>query len=338
MLRSTFCLVALTAVGITNGQLTPEQPASLPQHLLEVNAQWTTMQPNISKDKTTVRFNSEAERIAAHLHRVQEHLSTHIPTEISPAARSHRQSLMRSLDNYADRSVFPLNDLVPGRSPVFIDELGNACAVGHLMIMSGDEALAERIRAEMNLAYVHDIALPEVAAWAATNGFTIDELAWIQPTYDHMKIRDPRLIATIHMTNGDHFIVQGPANAQVTQKLSLVRKANTGDKVLATLPMLSAVQAVEFAGRVFVAGMPPKTGSAAEVYEWNGKSLVAYDPFAGRLIIGALFVANGTLHVRGHVLGEAEYQERYLTEAGEWKTVETVQEEVAPIEDVPRVP
>ena len=83
--------------------------------------------------------------------------------------------------------------------------------------------------------------------------------------------------------------------------------------------------------------VPPEKGSPAEVYEWNGKSLVAHDPFPGRLIIGALFVSNGTLHVRGHVLGVAEYQERYLAGTGEWKTMENVQHEISPIEVIPEL-
>ncbi len=308
---------------------------------MEVNAQWTKMEPILSDGMTTIHFTSEADRIATHLHRVHEHLSTHTPTEMSPAQRSHRHALLGSLNTYAARGVFPMNDIVHGRSPVFIDKLGNACGVGHLMITSGHAELAERIHEEMNLAYVHDIALPEVAAWAATNGFTIDELAWIQPTYDHMKIRDPRLLASLRMTNGDQIIVQGPANAQAAQKLRLLRKEPTGDKTLATLPMLSSVQVVEFDGRVFVGGMPGEKGPSAELYEWNGRSLIAHDPFAGRSVIGALFVSNETIHVRGHALGSAEYQERYLTEAGDWQTLEVSQQEVAPIEVAPdelRVP
>lgn len=342
MLRSTLLAFALPTIGITSAQLAPYQPATVGEHLLEVNAQWTSMDPSVLLDDArTVGYRSEADRIADHLHRVQGHLSTHLPAEVGRSAQPRRSTLLDALRTYADRGIFPMNDIAPVRSPVFIDALGNACAVGHLMIMSGHAELAERISKEMNLGYVHDITLPEVAEWATANGFTIDELAWIQPTYEHMKVRDPRLLASLHMTNGDQIIVQAPANAQAAQKLRLMRKEHTGDKMLTTLPLLSAVQAVEFAGRVFVSGKPPETGSSAEVYEWNGKSLVAHDPFPGRLVIGALFVSNGSLHVRGHALGVAEYQERYLTEAGEWRTVEAVQQEIAPIEVSPdelRVP
>ena len=335
MLRSPFFLLTLTVANITNGQLTPEHPARLEQHLLEVNPQWTKMEQILPDVMTTVRFTSEADRIAAHLHHVHAYLSTHTPTEISPAQHSRRHALLGSLNTYADRGVFPMNDIVPGRSPVFIDKLGNACAVGHLMITSGHAELAERIHEELNLAYVHDIGLPEVAAWAATNGFTVDELAWIQPTYDRMKIRDPRLLASLRMTNGDQIIVHGPANAQAAQKLSLLRKESTGHKRLAILPMLSGVQVVEFDGRVFVGGIPEKKGHSAELYEWNGKSLVAHDPFTGHVGIGALYVQNEALHVRAFPLDEGQYMERYLTEANVWEIVGTSQHDVAPIDVVP---
>lgn len=322
MLRSTFLAFTLPAFGIATAQLTPERPATVGQHLLEVNAQWTAMEPSAFDDARIIHFDSDAERIAEHLHRVQQHLSLHTPAGIDPAAHAHRKTLLDALDVYADRGAFPMNDSVPGRSPVFIDAFGNACAVGHLMISSGHAELAERISREMNLAYVHAIALPEVADWAATNGFTTDELAWIQPTYDHMKHRGPLVLAAIELINGDRFEVHGPAGPEAAQKLSLLRMNATGTKVLTTLPMLTGVQAIEHNGHVFIGGMPPTNGPSAELYEWNGKSLVVHDPFIGRLAIGSLSVQNGTLHALGYKLGEGQPQERYLTEAGVWKKVE----------------
>jgi hypothetical protein len=167
----------------------------------EVNAQWSAREPSVLDDARTVRFSSDAARIAEHLHRVREHLALRTPVGVGPPALAQRRGLLDALDSYADRGIFPVNDIVPGRSPVFIDALGNACAVGHLMISSGHGALAERISADMNLAYVYDITIPEVAEWATTNGFTIDELAWIQPTYDHMKVRGPRVVASIALSS-----------------------------------------------------------------------------------------------------------------------------------------
>jgi hypothetical protein len=187
------------------------------------------------------------------------------------------------------------------------------------MISSGHAALAERIHQEMNLAYIHSIALPEVAVWAKDHGFTIDELAWIQPTYQFERIHPPGLLAAFDLANGDRIEVQGPNGPNDPQKLRLVRKNAKGEKVLATFPLLSGVQAMEFKGQVYVGGMPPDKGPSAEVYHWDGTALHALDPFPGRMVIGSLFMQNGVLHVVGYELGSPQPQERYLTEDGEWK-------------------
>ena len=321
MLRSTFLAFALPAIGFTAAQLPPERPATAGQHVHEVNAQWATREPSAFADARTVRFHSEAARIAEHLHRVCQHLALHTPEGLSLLAGSHRRGLLEALDTYADRGIFPMNDLVPGRSPVFIDTHGNACAVGHLMITSGHAELAERISEELNLAYVHDIAIPEVDEWATTNGFTIDELAWIQPTYDHMKIRDPGLVAAIQLANGDRYEVRGPASPEAAQKLRLLRKGPVGDKVLATLPLLSGVKIMEYNGHIFIGGMPPDKGSSAELYAWTGKALQAHDPFTGRFEIGSMSVHNGRVAIIGYAPGEREPLERYLTEAGAWEPI-----------------
>ena len=94
-----------------------------------------------------------------------------------------------------------------------------------------------------------------------------------------------------------------------------------GEKELATLPKLSGVQLMEYNGHLFIGGMPPDNGPSAELYEWTGKSLQAHDPFTGRLGIGSISVHNERLTIVGYALGEDQPQERYLTEAGEWKEV-----------------
>lgn len=164
-------------------QLTPRMEAPLYQHMMEVNAQWRIMDPDLLQDKHPVHFNNEAERIAKHLHLVSAYLRAHRPTPISASAMANRTALLADLDDYADRGKFPQNHVLPYRNPVFIDPAGTACAVGQLIIESGHRGLAERISREMNLAYVQDIHLPELGSWASEHGFTAQELAWIQPGY-----------------------------------------------------------------------------------------------------------------------------------------------------------
>lgn len=334
MLRSTFLVLSLAIIHSTTAQLAPERQATTGEHMVEVNAEWSTMDPAFLNDEQLVSFTSEAERIAEHLHRVAERLAARPPKVIAWEIVQRRRMLLDTLNAYADRGLFPLNDAVPGRTPVFIDEDGTACAVGQLMISSGHAALAERIHNEMNLAYIRAIDLPEVAVWATAHGFTTDELAWIQPTYDHMRVAQPGLVASFVMTNGDRVEVQGPKSSDAAQKLRLVRINRQGTKTLANLPMLAGVQACEYNGSVFVGGRPPANGPSAEVYAWNGKALVAHDPFDGFVDLGGLYVANGTLHVLGYT-GTTGNEDRYLNEDGTWALFDPTPVVVPPVQVMP---
>jgi hypothetical protein len=321
MLRTSLFVLALSTIGPAFAQVHPSRSATPGTHLLVVNGQWNTMDPALLHDQRSVAFASEAARITEHLHGVADRLAARTAPSLGEGPCQRRLALLDTLQAYADRGRFPLNHTVPGRTPVFVDEQGTACAVGQLMIGSGHAALAERICKEMNLAYVHDIELPEVAVWARDNGFTIDELAWIQPTYHFERILPQGVLAAFDLANGDRIEVQAPKGPNAPQKLRLVRKNGQGEKVLATLPLLSAVQAMEFNGDVYVAGMPPANGPSAEVYHWDGTTLQAHDPFPGRMVIGSLSMQNGGLHVVGYELGKPEPQERYLAEDGEWKVI-----------------
>lgn len=179
---STLALIALFSFS-ANAQLAPQADAPLFRHMREVNAQWQQMDPALATDAKPVHFSNEAGRIARHLHLVAAFLRSHPSSDISPSALANRHKLLDDLDTYADRGKFPQNHVLPYRNPVFIDPHGTACAVGQLMIESGHRDLAERISSEMNLAYVHDMQRTDVLQWATAEGFTEDELAWIQPGY-----------------------------------------------------------------------------------------------------------------------------------------------------------
>jgi len=317
MLRSTFLVLSLAIVHITTAQLAPGRPATTGEHLLEVNAEWATMDPAIMEVEQAASFLSDTERIAEHLHRVAQRLTERTPHGLARETAQRRRMLLDTLNAYADRGRFPMNLAVPGRTPVFIDDAGTACAVGQLMISSGHAELAHRIHRETNLAYIHSIDLPEVAEWSTAHGFTIDELAWIQPTYHHMNVARPGLVASFVMTNGDRIEVQGPRSSDAAQKLRLVRINERGTKILTNLPMLTGVQACEYNGSVFVGGRPAANGVSAEVYEWNGKALVTHDPFDGVVDLGGFYVLNGALHVLGYT-GATGNEDRYLNEDGTW--------------------
>jgi hypothetical protein len=78
---------------------------------------------------------------------------------------------------------FPHNHVGPGLTPVFIDEHGTACAVGYLLLEGGAAELARQIAHEQPLARLPEIRSPALARWAMENGFQVEELALIQPSY-----------------------------------------------------------------------------------------------------------------------------------------------------------
>lgn len=127
--------------------------------------------------------DSETVRMHTHLVYVRELLGARAAT--SPALASRRAELLGYLDDYIAAGTTPQNTYVPWRSPVFIDADGRICAVGYLIERSSGRTLPERIAATRRLAYLEDIAatMPEVAAWVASSGFTLEELASIQPGY-----------------------------------------------------------------------------------------------------------------------------------------------------------
>ncbi len=127
--------------------------------------------------------DSEALRMHVHLAFVREWLASRPATRPELAAR--RALILTHLDAYIAKGTTPVNRDLPWRNPVFVDHLGNACAVGALIEATHPEgrALVERIAARHRHDYLEDIDMAEVRAWIDGSGFTRDELASIQPGY-----------------------------------------------------------------------------------------------------------------------------------------------------------
>ena len=125
--------------------------------------------------------DGEATRMKTHLGYVRALLAAGAPTRPELAAR--RTELLDYLNDYIAKNITPANMDQPWRTPVFVDALGNMCAVGYLIERSVGRELVQRIAATHRFDYLEDIAMPEVAAWVAESGFTLDELASIQPGY-----------------------------------------------------------------------------------------------------------------------------------------------------------
>ncbi len=123
------------------------------------------------------------EAIQLHLSNVIQVLSARKTSTLSASQQANRMHLLSVLDAYCKVGKFPINEHAPYQTPVFIDHYNTHCAVGYLMEQSGADALAQEICRKQNLAYVREIQVNGVVEWATQNGFTVDELAWIQPGY-----------------------------------------------------------------------------------------------------------------------------------------------------------
>ena len=101
----------------------------------------------------------------------------------------HSLSIRRSrhiarLHDYAAAATFPLNTDFPGRLvPYFVDNLGTACAVGHLMSLDGQQNLVQTIASSTNHVRIEDVHDGPLLDWIHDSGLTQDECALIQPSY-----------------------------------------------------------------------------------------------------------------------------------------------------------
>ena len=125
----------------------------------------------------------EEDRMHVHLSYMHDYLAARPATRPELAAR--RAEILGYLADYVAKNTTPMNEHVPWRTPVFIDDHGTICAVGYLIERTTGRALPEKIAAEHRYDYIDDIAraMPEVADWVASSGFTLEEIASIQPAY-----------------------------------------------------------------------------------------------------------------------------------------------------------
>lgn len=88
------------------------------------------------------------------------------------------------LRDYANTGTFPRNTDFPGRLvPYFVDRLGTACAVGHLMQLDGKAHLVETIASDTNHIRIQNTHDGPLLEWIYSSGLTRDECALIQPSY-----------------------------------------------------------------------------------------------------------------------------------------------------------
>lgn len=182
LLSTVFVLLFSTALMANN--INFEISAPLIQHLQSINKEWKTQSHNLDGLlQQPIRFQSDKNRIQLHLILVEQILRNRATDHLPLKAKNNRQQALDSLADYAQQKQFPINTKHQHRQPYFIDDYGTPCAVGHLLQSNNQEQFAKQISQEQNYAYIKEIQYPKLKHWATENGFSIDELAWIQPSY-----------------------------------------------------------------------------------------------------------------------------------------------------------
>ncbi len=126
--------------------------------------------------------------IEAHLAEVEAALRARPTPHLGGEQREARVALLDALRAYREAGAFPRNTEVPGRSPVFVDDRGVHCAVGHLLHITGEEEIVHAIRTTRNLARLPDLLdEPGLPAWLEAHGLAPEEAAWIQPAYCNLR-------------------------------------------------------------------------------------------------------------------------------------------------------
>jgi len=180
---SLLALTALTTPALA-GTSTADGPRGFAINHVIGDASWVARYGRAPTESDDPRA-----RIAVHLAFVESALREADVSHLSAEQRQQRLHHLDVLKAYWKSGGFPVHtrispDATTNR-PRFIDEYGRHCAVGHLLMKDGGGAVAEAINTAMEYGYLEDIAAayPRVGAWAAKAGFSLVELATIQPSY-----------------------------------------------------------------------------------------------------------------------------------------------------------
>ncbi len=179
--RRTLVLLALSLCSLTFVSPAGATPNAV--NMATVNTVNAIIGDESWTDASAPSNGSEVERIRAHLH--------HVIRRLAHDGTPRRTHLLKALRTYANAGVFPQRtaDRYAGRRPRFRDDRGVWCAVGQLIVASGEGALARELAAAYEYAYLMDIDDPRVDAWAKQHGFLRRELAMIQPSYGPLPFR-----------------------------------------------------------------------------------------------------------------------------------------------------
>jgi len=181
-------------------------PQSLLDQLQEINHYWTVQDYSPAIDDILMRPVSdlpENTAIQMHLALVESELRSRTCDHLSAKQQGRREAGLDILRKYWQPGVFPVNNQYDYRIPYFVDDLNTACAVGQIMREGGELLLFSEIVQKMNNAFVKDMNLASLHMWADENGFTVEELKWIQPTYGDWIVPTVTQESTCMEANGE---------------------------------------------------------------------------------------------------------------------------------------
>lgn len=255
--------------------------------LCEVNKCWAEQKDISTLAYPDNRNYSEHAWVAIHLQLVEQTLRGRNTDHLTATQRANRLKALGHLNEYWHSGGFPINDIFAHRQPIFIDKYNNFCAVGYLVKATGHESVSRKVAANTNYAYVREMDYPELSQWAKEYGFTIDELAWIQPAYAPQCYglpigggTDGEVIELYVDNTGQNLYVGGTfknvdntitANsiAYITESAGMYTWHNLGKGVNGKV---NAIE--EYKGRLYVAGSFTMAGDSAvnNVAYWDGST------------------------------------------------------------------
>ena len=166
-----------------------------------------------------------------------------------------------------------------------------------MLIESQHGAIAHRIQAEDNNAYVRQMNYPELITWAIEYGFSVDELAWIQPAYVPNRLWEQLnggtngVVHTLLSTENNDLIVGGTftqADGESTSNIALWNGyyyAVMGDGLNGTVHTLMMHNSQLYAGGSFT----DETGNTANLAMWNGNTWQFENVYGGDIYTLCVF-------------------------------------------------
>ncbi len=185
MKKISTIIIIVTLFSLQNSFAISVSYPTVQEQLENLNKNWKDICLDYSILKERVPLTNDVSIIQMHLSLVEKTLRNKNVDNLSTEQKQNRKKCLDILHKYWTNGVFPKNLFHAKRTPYFIDKFGTACAVGQLIISTGYGEFAKKVMNENNNAYISELnsKYPEINKWATMFGFTIDELAWIQPCY-----------------------------------------------------------------------------------------------------------------------------------------------------------